>query len=144
MNLNKRNYPPEHGIRLPVGEMVELIVSLFEKVEMPREDAKLLGDILAGNDLRCLFSHGTRQVPYYLKKIKDGEVNPRPEISVVSEAPAALVMDGGGGLGYFPCHQGTRKIIEKAKAGGVAALPAPPFFLRFFLLLRPMVCARPG
>ncbi len=122
MNLNKRNYPPEHGIRLPAGEMMELIVSLFEKVEMPKEDAELLGDILIRNDLRCLFSHGTRQVPYYLQRIKDGKVNPRPKISVVSEAPAALVMDGDGGLGYFPCYQGTQKIIEKAKAGGVAAL----------------------
>ena len=72
MNLNKRNYPPEHGIRLPAGEMVRLIVSLFEKVGMPRENAALLGDILTRNDLRCLFSHGTRQVPYYLQKIKGG------------------------------------------------------------------------
>ena len=122
MNLNKRNYPPDHGIRLPFGEMKELIVNLFEKVGMPREDAELLGQILVGNDQRCLFSHGTRQVPYYLQKIKDGAVNPRPEVSVVSEAPAALVMDGGGGLGYFPCYRGTQKVIEKAKAGGVAAL----------------------
>ncbi len=122
MNLNKRNYPPEHGIRLPAEEMLRLIVSLFKKVGMPREDAELLGDILTGNDLRCLFSHGTRQVPYYLQKIKDGAVNPRPKISVVTEAPAALVMDGDGGLGYFPCYEGTQKIIEKARAGGVAAL----------------------
>ncbi len=122
MNLNKRNYPPEHGIRLPAGEMKGLIVGLFERVGMPRQDAELLGKILAGNDRRCLFSHGTRQVPYYLQKIKDGAVNPRPQISVVSEAPAALVMDGDGGLGYFPCYQGTKKIIAQAKAGGVAAL----------------------
>ena len=40
----------------------------------------------------------------------------------MSEAPAALVMDGDGGLGYFPCYRGTLKIIEKARAGGVAVL----------------------
>ena len=122
MNLNKRNYPPEHGSRLPSGEMNGLIVSLFEKVGMPQEDAALLADILTRNDLRCLFSHGTRQVPYYLQKIQNGAVNPCPKISVVSEAPAALVMDGDGGLGYFPCYQGTQKIIEKAKTCGVGAL----------------------
>ena len=122
MNLNKRNYPPEHGIRLPTGQMKDLIIALFEKMGMPRQDADLLGQILATNDQRCLFSHGTRQVPYYLQKIKDGAVNPRPQISQVSEAPAALVMDGDDGLGYFPCYQGTQKIIAKAKEGGVAAL----------------------
>lgn len=122
MNLNKRNYPPEHGIRLPAGQMKDLIITLFEKVGMPRRDADLLGKILAANDQRCLFSHGSRQVPTYLQKIMEGAVNPRPQISQVSEAPAALVMDGDGGLGYFPCYQGTKQIIAKAKEGGVAAL----------------------
>lgn len=122
MNLNRRNYPPDHGIRLPFGEMKMLIAALFEKVDMPPEDAALLSDILAVNDRRCLFSHGSKQIPYYLKKIGDGEVNPRPKISVVSEAPGSLVMDGDGGLGYFPCYWGTQKIIEKARVCGVAAL----------------------
>ena len=132
MNLNKRNYPPEHGIRLPTGQMKDLIIALFEKVGMPRQDADLLGQILATNDQRCLFSHGTRQAPNYLQKIKEGAVNPRPQISQVSEAPAALVMDGDGGLGYFPCYQGTQKIIAKAKEGGVAALTTriPPALRR--------------
>ena len=71
MNLNRRNYPPEHGIRLPTEEMKQLIVRLFEKVDMPRQDAELLGGILSSNDQRCLFSHGTRQVPYYLEKITE-------------------------------------------------------------------------
>ena len=122
MNLNKRNYPAKSGIRVPAEEMKGLTVRLFEAVDMPREDAEVLANILNINDRRCLFSHGTRQVPYYLQRIKDGDVNPCPKISVVSEAPAALVMDGDGGLGYFPCYEGTQRIIEKAKKGGVAVL----------------------
>jgi L-2-hydroxycarboxylate dehydrogenase (NAD+) len=122
MNLNRRNYPPEHGIRLPTEEMKQLIINLFDKVGMALQDAEVLAGILSTNDQRCLFSHGTRQIPYYLKKIKDGAVNPRPQISVVSEAAAALVMDGDGGFGYFPCYAGTQKIIEKAKEVGIAAL----------------------
>ena len=61
-------------------------------------------------------------MPYYLQKVKDGFVNPRPNIAVVSEAPGALVIDGDGGLGYFSCYEGTKRIIEKAKQGGVAVL----------------------
>lgn len=122
MNLNRRNYPPDHGIRLPAEEMKQLTVRLFEKVGMPVTDAETLAHILNINDRRCLYSHGTRQVPYYLQKINDGAVNPRPQISVVNEAPGALVMDGDGGLGYFPCYEGTKRIIEKAKTCGVAVL----------------------
>ena len=122
MNLNKRNYPPESGIRVPAEEMKTLTFRLFEAIDMSRVDAEVLAKILNINDQRCLFSHGTRQVPYYLQKIKDGDVNPRPNISVVSEAPGTLVMDGDGGLGYFPCYEGTKRIIEKARQGGVAVL----------------------
>lgn len=121
-NLNRRNYPPDHGIRVPAGEIHSLLLRLFEKVGMPGDDAGLLAGILTRNNRRCIYSHGTGQVPYYLQKIKDGDINPRPRIATVSEAPGALVMDGDGGLGYFPCWRGTEKIIEKARTGGVAVL----------------------
>lgn len=122
MNLNRRNYPPEHGIRIPFGDLKELLVTLFESVNTSSEDANLLASILTRNNQRCLYSHGTGQVPYYLQRIKDGDVNPRPNVTVVQEAAASLVMDGDGGLGYFPCYHGTMKAIEKAKQGGIAAV----------------------
>ena len=122
MNLNRRNYPPEHGIRVPFDELRLFVAQLLEAVGMPSRQAGLLSDILAGNNRRCTYSHGTGQIPYYLDRIGAGAVNPRPEVTVVSEAAASLVLDGDGGLGYFPCHQGTGRVIEKARAGGVAAL----------------------
>ena len=99
MNLNTRNYPPISGIRVPAAEMKTLLARLFAAVDMSSSDAEILANILTINDRRCLFSHGMGQVPYYLKKIKDVLVNPRPDIAVVREAPGALVMDGDGGLG---------------------------------------------
>lgn len=122
MNLNKRNYPPEHGIYIPCQVMEDFITALFAAVGMSCQDAGLMATLLTANDRRCLFSHGSKQIPYYLKKIMDGEVNPRPHLSVHNESPAALVMDGDGGLGYFPCYYGTQAIIKKAKDVGIAAL----------------------
>jgi L-2-hydroxycarboxylate dehydrogenase (NAD+) len=89
---------------------------------MAPADADLLAGILTRNTLRCLYSHGIGQVPWYLKSITNGRVNPRPEVSVVRESAGALVLDGDGGFGYFPCWRGTERIIEKARASGAAAL----------------------
>ena len=122
MNLNRRNYPPDHGIRIPYDDLEKLIFQLFEKVGMSSEDANLLATILTRNNQRCIYSHGTGQIPHYIDVIKSGDVNPRPKVTTVNEAPGALVLDGDGGLGYFPCYQGTLRIIEKAKVCGVAAL----------------------
>ena len=114
MNLNKRNYPPESGIRLPAAEMRTLTLRLFEAVGMGREDAAVLAKILNINDRRCLFSHGTGQVPYYLQKIKDGDVNPRPKISVVSE-------DMGGHMIPFDEELFKRLPMSYFKAMGLTA-----------------------
>ena len=122
MKHKRFNTSPERGIRLPSGEMSRLVVALFEQAGTSRQDAELMGEILTQNDLRCVFSHGTRQTSAYVRKMLDGDVNPRPEIQVVSESPAALVLDGDGGLGYFPCYRGTEQAIDKAKTCGVAAL----------------------
>jgi len=122
MNLNKRNYPPESGIRLPAEKMERLIASLFMAVEMPQDDAELMGRILTGNDLRCVFSHGTQATSGYIERILAGDVNPQPQVKIMRESPGALALDGDGGLGYFPCYRGTLKAIEKARTCGVAAL----------------------
>ncbi len=122
MSLDRRNYPPDHGIRMPYGDLHQVIQQLFVKAGMTESDADLLATILARNNQRCIYSHGTGQIPHYLKVIRNGEVNPRPDVTVVRESPSALVMDGDGGLGYFPCWRGTERIIEKAKETGVAAL----------------------
>jgi len=41
---------------------------------------------------------------------------------VVRETPTSLLVDGDGGLGYFPAHEGTRALITKAEAAGIAVL----------------------
>lgn len=89
---------------------------------MPQQDAGIMAELLVGADLRCVFSHGTKQIPGYIQKIQQGQVNPRPNIKVVTESPTALVLDGDGGLGYLPCYHGTQKAIAKAKKYGVAAI----------------------
>ena len=122
MNLSRRNYPPEHGILVPYLDLKALVERIFKKVGMSGEDADLLATILTRNNQRCIYSHGVGQIHHYLEVIKQGKVNPRPNVTTVTQSPAALVLDGDGGLGYFPCYRGTLDVIEKAKVCGVAAL----------------------
>ncbi|NKB70580.1 MAG: hypothetical protein GKR89_26215 [Candidatus Latescibacteria bacterium] len=119
---HRRNTPPDTGIRVPPQAMREFITALFIKAGTNSEDAQLLGQILTACDVRCVFSHGTQAAVGYLDKMRSGEVNPRPQVEVVHEAPGALVLDGDGGLGYLPCWRGTEQIITKAKTCGAAVL----------------------
>ncbi|MDE2800900.1 MAG: Ldh family oxidoreductase, partial [Gemmatimonadota bacterium] len=80
------NSHPDHGIRVP-GEVVEAFVrELFLAVGTSEEHAQHMAVTLTANDLRCVFSHGTRQVRDYISQMKNGHTNPRPNVTVVSES----------------------------------------------------------
>jgi len=120
--LQLPNYPPSHGIRVPADDMSRLVADLFAHVGMPQLEAQFTASLLVQCDLRCVFSHGTKHAPEYVRKMLEGKVNPRPEIRVVEEAETTAVLDGDGGLGFIPSHRGAEMAITKAGEYGVAAV----------------------
>lgn len=120
--LQLPNYPPAHGIRVPAAEMRRLTASLLERAGMPRERAGWLAARLVECDLRCVFSHGTKQAAHYVRLMRDGRVNPAPEVRVVDESGTTAVLDGDGGLGYFCCHRGMEMAVARARAHGLGAV----------------------
>ena len=78
--------------------------------------------LLVETDLRGVFSHGTRQTPGYVRMMLEGRVNPRPTVRVVRETGTTQILDGDGGMGHFPCYQGTQWAVAKAKEHGTAAV----------------------
>ena len=41
---------------------------------------------------------------------------------MISYRALSLVVDGDGGLGYFPAYEGTKRVVEKAKGGGMGVM----------------------
>ncbi len=102
--------------------MRRLTASLLERAGMPRERAGWLAARLVECDLRCVFSHGTKHVAHYVRLMRDGRVNPAPEVRVVDESGTTAVLDGDGGLGYFPCQRGMEMALARAGAHGLGAV----------------------
>ena len=84
------------------------------------EPATYLADCLAGNDARGNFSHGSRQIATYARLMRDGTLNPTPSLTVAKESPVSVLVDGDGGLGYFPSREATRRTVDKALDTGIA------------------------
>lgn len=115
------NVPPKEFIRVMPNVLKPFIVELYKKVGVSDEDANFLADLLVTNDLRGVFSHGTRQTAAYARLMRDGKVNPRPKVKLVAELPSASIFDGDGGLGYFPSYQAAHAAVKKAKELGLGA-----------------------
>jgi LDH2 family malate/lactate/ureidoglycolate dehydrogenase len=54
--------------------------------------------------------------------MRDGRLNPVPDVRIVKETPVSLLLDGDGGLGYFPAHDGTTRCVTKALDAGIAVM----------------------
>lgn len=114
------NLPPSEYTLVPYTQLQDFVERAGRTVGMPDDQAGLLAELLTANDLRGVFSHGTTQIATYARLMRDGILNNRPQLRVVQETPASIVVDGDGGLGYFPAYQATLAVIEKAKAQGIA------------------------
>ena len=79
-----------------------------------------MADLQVEADLRGVHSHGTRQVPAYVRRCLNGHTNPRPEIVVKDEGPGYVVVDNNGGFGHLGSVLAMDKVIEKAAQTGVA------------------------
>jgi L-2-hydroxycarboxylate dehydrogenase (NAD+) len=116
------NLPPKTFIPVSHPDMAALLSQAGQAVGLPKDKADFLADRLVENDLRGVFSHGSQRMPTYVRQFKDGELNPDPEVQVVDETPASLIVDGDGGLGYYAAFHGTLALINKAQEQGIAVL----------------------
>jgi len=114
------NQPPSTFITVPHTAMQAFVTQLGQSVGLPADKAALLAELLTANDLRGVFSHGTTQMATYARLLRDGILNNQPDVQVVKETPVSVLVDGDGGLGYFPSYQATQILIEKAKSQGMA------------------------
>jgi L-2-hydroxycarboxylate dehydrogenase (NAD+) len=115
------NRPPAHpAARIDPNTLRTFVAAVFERAGTPAEYAQFLAELLVVNDLRGVFSHGTRQVAGYSRLFRDGQLNPNPNVRVVMETPTSVTVDGDGSLGYLPAHRAVTLLCEKALAMGVA------------------------
>jgi LDH2 family malate/lactate/ureidoglycolate dehydrogenase len=116
------NLPPETFIRVPHQDIQAFVARAGQTVGLPEDKAALLAELLVANDLRGVFSHGSQQIATYARLIRDGRLNCQPQVQTIHETAVSLLVDGDGGLGYFPAHAGTLALIDKVLDQGIAVL----------------------
>jgi LDH2 family malate/lactate/ureidoglycolate dehydrogenase len=94
---------------------------VFLSCGMAQEDAAIVADSLVQANLRGVDSHGVTRVGIYVKRLKMGLVNPHPNVEVVRESAAALLVDGDNGMGQVVGVRALDLGLDKAKeSGGVS------------------------
>lgn len=112
-------------VRYAAAELIDFTTRVFSHLGMDPADARLAGEILVEADLLGIDSHGIAHLPAhwsYAPAMRDGRVNPQPNIRVVRETPATALLDGDHSLGLIAGHRAMRLAIEKARAVGCGSV----------------------
>ncbi len=96
----------------------EFISRALTACGVPEADAKTASGVLIASDLRGIDSHGVARLHFYLDNIRNGRINPKPEIRVIRETASTALVDGDEGLGLVVGPHTNRMAMEKAEACG--------------------------
>jgi LDH2 family malate/lactate/ureidoglycolate dehydrogenase len=105
--------------RVTAERLAPFIARAFAAAGLPAGDAQTLAQLMVEADLRGSDTHGVIRLPLYLRRIRAGGVNKRPDIRVVSDRPSAALIDGDNGMGHLVMKRAAELAIEKAKATGI-------------------------
>ncbi len=106
--------------RVPSQRLEAFITRALEAVSVPHGDAGIIAGLMVRADLNGADGHGVFRLPQYVRRIRGGAVNVRPDIRIEREAPGMALINGDNGMGHLVMRFATEKAIEKAKSAGVA------------------------
>jgi LDH2 family malate/lactate/ureidoglycolate dehydrogenase len=98
------------------------VTEIFERGEVPHDEAARVADALVGADARGMTSHGVMRVPMYMKKVRAKGFRAGTKGRTLSETPATMLLDGEDGLGQVITWRAMEEAIRKARAVGVGVV----------------------
>ncbi len=89
-------------------------------LDVPAAHATIVADSLVDADLRGVDTHGVAaRLPNYVARVRNGGINPRANIDVVSDLGAISVLDADDAFGQIAAKQATDTAIARAADHGV-------------------------
>ena len=82
--------------------------------------SQITADVLVMTDTWGVFTHGTKLLRDYVKRVRGGGLRTDVEPQVVASGPAWSLVDGGSCLGHVTSVFAMQDAIERAKKSGIA------------------------
>ncbi|MDP1900007.1 MAG: Ldh family oxidoreductase [Rubrivivax sp.] len=98
----------------------EFVARAFVAVGMPAGDAGIVAQLMTEAELQGSDGHGVIRLAPYIRRIKAGGINLRPEIRVIEERPATALIDGDNAMGHLVMSRAAQLASAKARQCGIA------------------------
>jgi ureidoglycolate dehydrogenase (NAD+) len=105
---------------IPVANLHRFCTAALTAVGVGAADAKTTADVLVTTDTWGVFTHGTKSLRGYVKRLRGGGLRAAGKPKVLSDGPAWAIVDGDSALGMVSSVFAMDTAIAKAKKTGIA------------------------
>jgi (2R)-3-sulfolactate dehydrogenase (NADP+) len=109
-------------VTLTASQAIDFASELLSQSGVPDENSVITARSIVASDIWGNPSHGLMRLPYYLKRIEAGGINPRAKLTVKSEKPSAWIFDGDNGLGHWQLFRAAEYGVEVAQVQGISLI----------------------
>ena len=95
------------------NDLKNFCISALEKVGISKDYAEITSDVLVTTDLFGIFSHGTKNLRNYIKKIKAGGIYPKAVLEIIAEGNSWAILDGKAAIGMVESYKAMEIAIKK-------------------------------
>jgi LDH2 family malate/lactate/ureidoglycolate dehydrogenase len=108
--------------RISPQRLLDFAAAIYLAHGVPDEDARLAADTLVQADLWGHQSHGVMRLSWYVGRLRSGVMKPVAAPSLIVDAGALAVIDGGDAMGQVLAWRATNEVTARAKAHGVGVV----------------------
>jgi L-2-hydroxycarboxylate dehydrogenase (NAD+) len=111
--------PTRAPARIPWRATQALIADALAAAGLPQTDAARCAALMTQADLTGADGHGIFRLPQYVRRLKAGGFNNRPNITVKRTAPATAIVDGDNGMGHLVMSRTADEAVAIARETGI-------------------------
>jgi LDH2 family malate/lactate/ureidoglycolate dehydrogenase len=106
--------------RIPAAGMLAFMTEAFLACGLPDADAATVARAMLEADLTGSDAHGIFRLPQYVRQVREGRINARPNLRLIQGGTATGVVDGDNGMGHLVMTFAANRAVELARQTGVA------------------------
>jgi uncharacterized oxidoreductase len=104
---------------LPPSQLESFARQLLQAGGASVDEAQIVAASLVDANLKGYDSHGVMRIPYYVQAIKEGEVAPGEQLTVLDEGASRVVADANWGFGQVQAMRLLKMLASRAHAEGL-------------------------
>ena len=106
-------------MRIAVAKLEAFCIDALRSTGVSEGDARVTAEILVLTDTWGVFTHGTKNLHGYIRRLQGGGIRRNAHPRIVREGPAWAIVDADSGLGMIGSTFAMRTAMAKARTAGI-------------------------